>query len=86
MATDESTKGTEHIEAYNMRLGLVLFALYLLFYGGFVALVTIDYRRTAVELTAGLNLAIVYGIGLIAGAFVLALVYMVLARNPAPRP
>ena len=58
-------------------LGLKLFALYLTAYGVFVALNAFwpDVMKTPV--VAGVNLAIVYGLGLIVGAFVLALIYAV---------
>ena len=58
-------------------LGLKLFALYLAAYAIFVALNAFwpDVMKTPV--VAGVNLAIVYGFGLIVGAFVLALIYAV---------
>ncbi len=57
------------------RLGLTLFAVYLALYGGFVGLNT--FAPTAMEATpwAGINVAILYGFGLILAAVVLALVY-----------
>lgn len=59
----------------NARLGLVMFVVYLLFYGGFVGLNA--FAPEVMELTpaAGINLAIVYGMALILAAFVLALLY-----------
>jgi uncharacterized membrane protein (DUF485 family) len=62
-------------------LGLKLFALYLAAYGVFVALNAFwpDVMKTPV--VAGVNLAIVYGFGLIVGAFVLALIYAVASGN-----
>jgi uncharacterized membrane protein (DUF485 family) len=56
-------------------LGLVLFAVYLLFYGGFVLLVVSSPEMLEVLPLAGVNLAIWYGFGLIAVALLLALVY-----------
>lgn len=69
------------VERYNRKLGLWLFLLYLVMYGGFVALVTVNYKATGAAAFGGLNVAVVYGLGLIVGAFVLALVYMGMARN-----
>lgn len=59
----------------NSRIGLALFLLYLLLYGGFVLLNT--FWPDAMEITplAGVNLAILYGFGLIIAAFVLAVIY-----------
>jgi uncharacterized membrane protein (DUF485 family) len=65
----------------NSRNGLILFAVYLLFYGGFVFINTFD--PTSMERTpiAGLNLAVLYGFGLIIGAVVLSAVYGVLCGD-----
>jgi len=68
---------------YNAKLGLWMFAFYCLLYGGFVAICAIDYRLMATPVFAGVNLAIVYGMGLIGAAVVLAIVYMLLCRDPA---
>lgn len=69
----------------NTRYGLWLFAGYVLIYAGFILLATFLpglMRRTPL---GGVNVAILYGIGLIVGALVLALVYMVLCRDTAQR-
>ena len=65
----------------NSRIGLILFFLYLLLYGGFVLLNT--FWPTTMDATpfAGVNVAILYGFGLILAAFVLALVYGFLCRT-----
>jgi uncharacterized membrane protein (DUF485 family) len=59
----------------NTRLGLTLFFLYLLFYGGFVGLAAFWPGMMARTPWAGINLAIWYGVALIISAIVLALVY-----------
>lgn len=59
----------------NSRIGLVLFSVYLLFYGGFVLLNTFSPETMEATPVAGINVAILYGFGLIIGAFVLALIY-----------
>ena len=59
----------------NSRIGLVLFAVYLLFYGGFVLLNTFSPETMEATPVAGINVAILYGFGLIIAAFVLALIY-----------
>jgi uncharacterized membrane protein (DUF485 family) len=66
---------------FNKNIGLLLFAVYLAFYGGFVVLVAWDYRLMGREVIGGLNLAVIWGLGLIVGAFILAMVYMGLARG-----
>ena len=64
------------------RIGFRLFALYLLFYAGFVFLNT--FAPSTMEATpfAGINLAIWYGFGLIVAAFVLAMIYGFACRTP----
>ncbi len=66
----------------NARLGLALFAVYLLLYAGFMALNAFFPNVIRTLPFGGVNLAILYGFGLIAGAVVLALVYMVLCKAP----
>jgi len=63
------------MQTYNARLGMVLFVVYLILYGGFVFLNA--FAPSAMEITplAGVNLAIWYGLGLIVAALVLALIY-----------
>lgn len=63
------------MQSRNSRLGLVLFALYLVLYGTFVLLNTFAPDSMAATPFAGVNLAILYGFGLIGAAFLLALVY-----------
>ena len=55
------------------RLGLSLFAVYLVLYGGFVLLAAFSPQTMEVTPLAGVNLAIWYGFGLIVAAIVLAL-------------
>jgi len=65
----------------NSRNGLILFAVYLIFYGGFVFLNAFDpvsMERTPV---AGLNLAVLYGFGLIFGAVLLSAIYGLLCGD-----
>ena len=59
----------------NGRLGFVLFGVYLLLYGGFVLLNTFAPQTMEVLPFAGVNLAILYGFGLIVAALILALIY-----------
>ena len=65
----------------NTSLGLALFYVYLLIYGGFVGLNA--FAPDVMEQTpfAGVNLAILYGIALIVAALLLALIYGVFCRD-----
>lgn len=69
------------IQRSNARLGLVLFFIYLVLYAGFVLVSafmadSLDWRPAG-----GLNLALLWGFGLIVTALVLALVYGLLAKT-----
>ena len=62
------------------RYGRVLFAFYVLLYGGFVLITAFApavMRQTPV---AGINLSVLYGLALIAAAFLLAVLYDWLCR------
>lgn len=63
------------MQTRNSRMGMTLFVVYLVLYGGFVLLNA--FFSSLMEWTpiAGINLAILYGFGLIIAAFVMALAY-----------
>ena len=68
------------------RLGLFLFWIYVALYGGFMALVLVRPDLLSLRPFGGVNLAILYGMGLIAAAFVLAVVYMLLRSGHREGP
>ncbi|MCA9066387.1 MAG: DUF485 domain-containing protein [Planctomycetaceae bacterium] len=59
----------------NARIGLILFTVYLVFYGGFVLINAVSPATMESTPVAGLNLAILYGFGLIILALVLSAIY-----------
>lgn len=59
------------------RLGLALFGLYVLLYGGFITLVLLRPDLVAERPFGGVNLAIACGLGLIVAAVLLSVAYMV---------
>ena len=63
------------MQANSSRIGLVLFVFYLLLYGGFVFINTFSPETMEATPWKGVNVAILYGFGLIIAAFVLALIY-----------
>ena len=64
---------------HNARLGLLLFFIYFAVYAGFMILNA--FQPEVMKLTvSGVNLAILYGVGLIVLAVVLAVVYLLLCR------
>ncbi len=87
MISDDSPRGSERVGINrNARLGLLLFLIYCLLYGGFVALTTLAPQRMQqpVAWLAGVNLAVAYGMALIVAAFVLAIIYMMLCSDAPP--
>lgn len=68
-------------DRFNARLGLWLFAVYVIGYGGFMYLSAFCPTIIGWRPLGGINLAIHYGMSLIAVALVLALVYLALARG-----
>ena len=67
--------GEDHAASFKSRLGVKLFIAYALFYTGFVAINVVKPVLMEKTVLFGLNLACVYGFGLIVVALVMALVY-----------
>jgi uncharacterized membrane protein (DUF485 family) len=67
--------------AHNTRAGLGLFAVYVVLYGGFMALSAFWPDVMSQPVLGGANLAVTYGFGLIIAALVLALIYMKVCRK-----
>lgn len=68
------------IQKRNQRLGLALFTIYLTLYAGFILLCAFAPGVMEWRPMGSLNLAIVYGFGLIIAAFVLAMLYGVMCQ------
>ncbi len=71
------------MQSGNARIGLILFGIYLLLYGGFMFLNAFSPSTMELRLIAGVNLAILYGFGLIIAALILALIYGMLCKPGA---
>lgn len=67
--------------AHNTRMGVIFFTVYVLFYGGFMALSAFAPDKMSQPFLGGVNLAVVYGFTLIVVALVLALLYMQVCRK-----
>ncbi len=65
----------DHAAAYKASLGLKLFALYGVIYLGFILINVLKPELMKIETVLGLNLAILYGFGLIIIAVVMGLIY-----------
>ncbi|MDA8744094.1 DUF485 domain-containing protein [Rubripirellula amarantea] len=66
---------------FNHKLGMILFVIYLLLYLGFVLINAFAADTMETTAIAGLNLAIVYGFGLIVAALIMALIYGMMCRD-----
>ena len=67
--------GEDKATEYKARLGIYMFIVYCIVYAGFVAINTVSPKAMRVIIFAGLNLACVYGFGLIILAIVMGLIY-----------
>lgn len=65
----------------NSRLGLTLFFVYLAAYVGFMGIAAFKYELFKETPFGGVNLAVLYGMALIIGALVLAVLYMFLCKK-----
>ena len=79
--SDDREQEDADVVAYNTRMGVILFGVYILFYGGFMALSAFWPQVMSRSVIGGANLAIVYGFALIVIALVLALIYMRVCRK-----
>ncbi len=73
--------GADYAAEYKKRLGMKMFVCYALIYAGFVALNIFSPVSMERVILFGLNLACVYGMGLIVIALVLALIYDACCRK-----
>jgi uncharacterized membrane protein (DUF485 family) len=67
--------GPDPAFAYKRRLGVLMFSIYALVYAAFIAINVIVPKSMETIVLAGLNLAVVYGFGLILLALGMALLY-----------
>jgi hypothetical protein len=73
--------GGDPAAPYKARLGIRMFAVYAVFYAGFVAINLLSPLTMATVVIAGLNLATVYGMALIFLAVIQALIYHAMCRR-----
>lgn len=67
--------GEDKASRRKQRLGVWMFILYSIVYAGFVAIGVINYKLMGKIVLGNLNLAVVYGFGLILFAIFLGLIY-----------
>lgn len=73
--------GEDKASSAKSKVGLSLLFVYCLIYIGFVAINTMAPAIMETQVFAGLNLAVVYGFGLIILAIVMGLVYNLICTN-----
>ncbi|SOD14949.1 DUF485 domain-containing protein [Pedobacter xixiisoli] len=75
MHVNSTTEEKEIVTRQKSKLGVRLFFVYLICYAGFVALGVFNYELLSTTVFSGLNLAVVYGIGLIVFAVIMGIIY-----------
>ncbi|RJP31873.1 MAG: DUF485 domain-containing protein [Candidatus Omnitrophota bacterium] len=73
--------GKDLAVSYKMRIGVRMFIVYAILYGGFVVLNVMKPVVMETPVILGMNLAVFYGFGLIVFALILALVYTILCSR-----
>lgn len=73
--------GPDAASTYKTQVGLILFLIYGVFYATFVIINTFDPTSMGQIVLAGLNLAVVYGFGLIILAVVMGLIYNIICSR-----
>lgn len=73
-------KEDEKTSKFKARLGLIMFFIYVVIYGGFI-LINVTYPKLMKLDIGSLNLAIVYGFGLIFIAIILAVIYNIICSR-----
>lgn len=67
--------GKDEAAEIKSRVGLILFGIYSLIYAGFVFINTLTPKTMGTKIIFGLNLAVVYGFGLILLAIIMGVLY-----------
>ena len=67
--------GEDKAVGYKTKLGVYLFFVYVIVYAGFVVINVASPQLMAKTVFAELNLAVVYGFGLILLAFIMGIIY-----------
>ena len=67
--------GKDNASEWKSKLGIKLFFVYGLIYTGFVLINTVKPKLMEINVLFGMNLAVIYGMGLIVLAIIMGLVY-----------
>lgn len=67
--------GKDNASEWKSKLGIKLFFVYALIYAGFVLITVIKPKLMKIEVLGEMNLAVVYGMGLIVLAIIMGIIY-----------
>jgi len=67
--------GVDKASDYKAKLGIYMFFVYVIIYAGFIVINVASPKLMGLILFSGLNMAVVYGFGLILLAIVMGIVY-----------
>ena len=67
--------GKDNASEWKSKLGLKLFFVYGIIYAGFIIINTVKPQLMEIQVMLGLNLAVVYGMGLIVIAILMGVIY-----------
>lgn len=73
--------GVEYASKQKTKLGIILFFVYAIIYVGFVIIGLVYTNLMSIQVIAGLNLAVVYGMGLIILAAVMGYIYSLVCTH-----
>lgn len=73
--------GVDHAAEKKTKIGLFCFIFYCIVYSGFVIINTLSPTTMSMQTFFGLNLAVLYGFGLIILAIVMGLIYNIICTN-----
>jgi uncharacterized membrane protein (DUF485 family) len=67
--------GKDNASPIKSKIGIALFLVYLIVYSGFVAISVFSLKTMGKTVFAGVNLAVIYGFGLIVLAIIMGIIY-----------
>lgn len=81
MLDNQNVEEPAWVSKKKAKVGVYLFFIYLFFYAGFVCIGVVNYELLALIVFKGVNLAIIYGVGLILFAVILGVIYNYLCNK-----
>lgn len=79
--TEPKEQESDVVIKHNTKIGVIMFFVYVAFYGGFMGLSAFSPETMSTPSLGGVNLSVLYGFLLIVLALVLAMIYMKLCKK-----